>query len=233
MLSPRPWIEALERHVRAAREMPEVESVHQLRVAAGRLGVWLRLARRRALRDDLDWLRKSAARVRDLDVLLARHGEESWSAALAAERAVAARELVSALETPRVAGLLQALAYLPPLSVREAALRLPKLRARFRSAATQTLRAAAPEFEELHRVRKRVRRLRYALEWVGRESKAEKALQDALGTLHDAAVASAHARAAGAAGDRAREMREQECAADLARVRELWQAGRQAQKAGR
>ena len=231
MLSPSPWIEALERHVRATRLAPAVENVHQLRVAAGRLAVWLRLARRHALRDDLDWLRQSAAPVRDLDVLLARHGGESWSAPLADERAAAARELALALASPRMQGLLQALQYLAPIPEREAEKRNAKFRARYLASAEETLEVEAPDIDALHALRKRVRRLRYALEWLGHESSAEKALQDALGLLHDSAVAGARARATGAAGAGARELREQEYVADLARVRELWRATQQREKA--
>lgn len=233
MLSPRPWTEALDRHVRAARAAPEVESVHQLRVSAGRLAVWLRLARRHALRDDLDWLRKSAARVRDLDVLLARHGGEGWCAQLAAERSDAARELANELQAPRAEGLLQALEHLAPLEKQAAAQRLERFRKRARAAGERALEPDTPRTEELHRLRKRVRRLRYALEWLGRGSGAEKELQDALGRLHDSAVASAQARSAGPAGAAARALREQEYAVDLARVRELWQARRQREKASR
>jgi CHAD domain-containing protein len=221
MISPRPWTEALARHAHAVRKRPEPEAVHQLRVAAGRLAVWLRLARKRALRDDLAWLRGSAARVRDLDVLLERHGAQGWTEEFVRQRAQAAHELVLALGTQRCAGLLQALELLPGLGKERALERLPHLRERLQAAARRALAPAEPELEELHCLRKRVRRLRYALEWLGRESPGAKALQDALGLVRDSALALEQARAA---PESTRDGLQRELDDARARVRELWNA---------
>ena len=222
MIAPQPWIEALARHAFDARERPDPESVHQLRVCAGRLSVWLRLARTRALRDDLAWLRRSAARVRDLDVLLERHGRESWTEVYALQRPALVQELMSALASQRCAGLLQALAFLPELEKLRAEERLPQLRERVREAAHSALSPAEPELEELHRLRKCVRRLRYALEWLGRDSSAAKGLQDALGDLRDTALALRCASAAPGASLEARAALERELQTCHVRMREHW-----------
>jgi CHAD domain-containing protein len=201
MIRPQPWTEALERHARAARTQPDPETVHQLRVAAGRLSAWLRLARMRVLRDDLGWLRCSAAQLRDLDVLLERRGGEPWSASSARRREELAHELALALATQRCAALLQALEFLPELEEARALERIPHLLERVHACAREALEPDEPVLEELHRLRKRVRRLRYALEWLDREAPATKALQDALGDLRDTALALRTASASGAGAE--------------------------------
>ncbi|MBK7641657.1 MAG: CHAD domain-containing protein [Planctomycetes bacterium] len=217
MIRPRPWIDALARHAHSARERPDPEHVHQLRVAAGRLVVWLRLARRRALRDDLRWLRRGAARVRDLDVLLAQHGAETWSAALVGERREAAAALHTELASARLDGLLQALEYLPALDEARARKRLSKLRAKADDAAAQAFSLDPPRSADLHTLRKRVRGVRYALEWMGQPSSPEQALQDELGRLRDAEAARLRARSAGAALG-------EDAAPESGHARKLWRA---------
>ncbi len=222
MVAPQPWIDALLRHAQHARESPDPESVHQLRVAAGRLSVWLRLARLRILRDDLVWLRRSAARVRDLDVLLERRGCEPWTEVFARERPQLLRELFDALSSQRCAGLLQALELLPELEQLAAEERLPQLRERVLAAAHTALEPVEPRLEELHRLRKRVRQLRYALEWLGRDASAAKGLQDALGELRDTALALRSAGAAPAASAETRAELERALLECHTRMREHW-----------
>jgi CHAD domain-containing protein len=228
MISPGPWIEALVREVRAARSRPEPAHVHQLRVAAGRLAVFLRLARLQALRADLGWLRGSAARVRDLDVLLDAHGAEPWTGTFVRQREELAREFGEALASPRCAGLLQALEFLPELEEPRALERLPQLRRRVREAGQRAFGPAEPELDLLHRLRKRVRRLRYALEWLGRDAASAKALQDSLGDLRDRMLALRSARAT--AGAEPPALAELESASREAQVRSRaqWQAFRKA-----
>src|SRR5262245_54899902 len=48
-----PWLERLAAAIEVAAKGDDPEGVHQVRVAAGRLVVWLRLGARRALIDDL------------------------------------------------------------------------------------------------------------------------------------------------------------------------------------
>src|ERR1043165_1021156 len=75
-IPPTAWLDRLEERTSLAESAPDAaldaEAVHELRVACGRLIVWLDLGGWRILRDDLRWLRRSAATVRDLDVVLHR-----------------------------------------------------------------------------------------------------------------------------------------------------------------
>jgi CHAD domain-containing protein len=119
--------------------------------------------------------------------------------------------------------LLLALEFLPELEEARALQRLPHFLERVQACAQKALEPDEPALEELHRLRKRVRRLRYALEWLGRESAATKALQDALGELRDTALALRSASTVLGAGAEAcaalqRELRDAE-----ARVRQRWQ----------
>jgi CHAD domain-containing protein len=78
----------------------------------------------------------------------------------------------------------------------------------------------------LHRLRRRVRRLRYALEWMGADAGDLRTLQGHLGTLNDLAVE--HARLAARAGDPALESRrlavEREIEEHRASALEAWKA---------
>lgn len=202
MISPSHWLEHLRNHLAVARAGDDPEGVHQLRVAAGRLSVWLELAGRRALRDDLAWLRRSASGVRDLDVLLARAKNEcgklgEWRGWLAAQRDEKRVQLVRVLDSPRLAALLAALSTLPPLAPAEADARLACFSRRVRRAASR-LRAGAREEEKkhdaaaLHRARRALRRWRYALEWTGADASEIKRWQEDLGELNDRAVLLRH-----------------------------------------
>jgi CHAD domain-containing protein len=182
-------------HLAPARLGADPEAVHQVRAGAGRLEVWLRLAGRQILRDDLSWLRRSAAAVRDIDVILAGGVTGDVRAALSKQREAAQRLLATALGRPRMQALLGALRTLPPFE---------------RSAARAVLeRWSAKTLEEgdladfdhdaparLHRLRRSVRRLRFAREWLDIESKALHELQTELGDFHDLAVLQARIAAA-------------------------------------
>jgi CHAD domain-containing protein len=65
---------------------------------------------------------------------------------------------------------------------------------RMRRAAATAL-ASSEDEQARHRLRRRARRLRYALEWLGQPANELIALQEALGRSNDAAVALAHASA--------------------------------------
>jgi len=142
------------------------------------------MARRRALRDDLRWLRRAAAPVRDLDVFLARDLPTGCASDARIERARRRRALSDALDDRRLAGLLEALSLLPPLPLAEARRARPRLRARLVERGGSV---ATPE--ELHAFRRALRRYRYCLEWLGAETAPLKELQDALGASNDAAIA--------------------------------------------
>lgn len=199
-LVPARWLAHLTNHLGVARDGEDHEGVHQLRVAAARLEVFLRLAGRRCLRDDLRWLRERASAVRDLDVLLASHPPALLAEWLAGERVVARAGLVEALESSRLRGLLEGWRWVPPLPRAEAAERRKRLARRTAKRARRTFDARAT-LEAFHDVRRSLRRLRYADEWLGRDVDELKALQETLGELNDVAVAHRLASACPHAGE--------------------------------
>lgn len=209
------------RHEEAAARQGDVEAIHQLRVATRRLRALLRLfapvlptSLVTRGREGLRRLGRVIGAVRDLDVLdlalLARgrklDGEtraalEPLRRELAQQRAAALAGLATELDAPRTRRLLTMLEEAPRrrLPVR-GAVRLgdvagtlvePHLRAVLR--AGRDLDADAPD-AALHRLRVRVKRLRYALETLSALREDElapvigrlRALQDVLGEHQDA-----------------------------------------------
>jgi CHAD domain-containing protein len=183
-----PWLARLNEQIEVARAGEDPEGVHQVRVAAGRLDVGLRIAGLRVLRDDLRWLRASASQVRDYDVLLARALPSSFAAWIERERAHARTAMLHTFDSPRCTALLGALALLGPLDPAQAAAyakrELRKVEERGRA-----LEGEDAGVEDMHYLRRAVRRLRYAREWLGGRARRVKALQDELGRLNDATVA--------------------------------------------
>jgi len=181
------WLEEFARQIDRTREVVEADPVHRLRVAAGRLSVWLELGARRALRDDLRRLRRAAAAVRDLDVMSAHEGGASWAEALRTERAREAIGLRTFLASPRIETLVEALGLVPdpdPVHVRAGLQRLKRRVMR----AGDRLDESEGEEAALHRLRRRVRRLRYALEWMGADAAELRGLQEHLGGMNDLSV---------------------------------------------
>ncbi|MCE9594869.1 MAG: CHAD domain-containing protein [Planctomycetes bacterium] len=187
-IAPARWLEHLTNHLGVARNGEDHEGVHQLRVAAARLEVFLRLAGRRCLRDDLRWLRERASAVRDLDVLGASGVPAPLAAWLADERTVARAGLVEALESSRLRALLEGWRWVPALRRVDAVERREQIARRTTKRARRTFDASA-SLEAFHDVRRSLRRLRYADEWLGRDVGELKALQETLGLLNDVAVA--------------------------------------------
>jgi CHAD domain-containing protein len=243
MISPREWIDRLREHARSACAGSDSEGVHQLRVAAGRLSVWLELGGKRVLRDDLAWMRRSAGPLRDLDVIMellaatepegsngsgahprsaehepsaarvgsaptdpraharTRETDGSWASSASspartarslgarclAERADALRTLAATLSSDRFRALLQSLAWLPPLDESAAREALTHFHARVRRA-EKRLSRDRDDLRALHRLRRAVRRLRYALEWLGDDAQRWKRVQDDLGELNNFAL---------------------------------------------
>lgn len=179
------WTDRLAAELLRAETSDDPEAVHKLRVAAGRLSVALELARRRALRDDLHALRRSAARMRDLDVWSVRATAPAFAQWLADERAVEHARWVAGRDRARTDALLAALATLPPIECSAATNGIARLRKRAAKAGRGLERADAHAW---HGLRRRLRRLRYALDWVDGESKAVEALQEELGELNNLAV---------------------------------------------
>jgi CHAD domain-containing protein len=211
---------AFERAVRSHRRdvaeaAPEIrlgedpEAVHRQRVATRRLRSLLRSAGARSadpdtaerLRRELRWLGRALGEVRDRDVLIANlQGEletlEEAAAfrgvikALDGEREQARTKLLAVLDSPRYRRLLAELET-PPM-LRDGELRSSAVREhrRLRKAVAQL--GDEPADEDLHKVRIRVKRARYAAEAAGARKRyvaRAKTLQDVLGAHQDAVVA--------------------------------------------
>jgi CHAD domain-containing protein len=186
------------------------EEVHKQRVATRRLRSLLRSTRDRLddpdrgarLREELRWLGNALGEVRDHDVLIGHLFAElatieeaaSFGAILELldnEREQARHTLLEALGSSRYRALLGELERPPGLREGE----------RLASAAAadyERLRRSAkkvgknPSDKELHRLRIRAKRARYAAEVIGGEERfvdRAKALQDVLGEHQDAVVA--------------------------------------------
>jgi CHAD domain-containing protein len=226
----------LLRHDAGVRLGVDVEDVHQARVATRRLRSDLRTFRplldeawAEGLRDDLRWLGGELGRVRDAEVLRDRLRAAATAlpepdrrsalaivSPLAGQVRSARRHLLIAIDTDRyleVIDHLVAAAKAPVLAeaaaapAREA---LPGLvRKPWRSLKSGALAARGEDVpdEQLHDLRIRAKRCRYAAEAAAaatgknavRFAKSVAALQEVLGELHDAVVAEAWLRERSAA----------------------------------
>jgi CHAD domain-containing protein len=194
----------------------EPEDVHKFRVATRRSRALIRATRpllgdRLApLAQELGWLAGLLGPVRDLDVLLEHlvpevdrlgpdaEGGAAILAALAEEREARRGELLAGLQSERYLRLLDSFAAeiqaLPRFRGRLTTLAADELK-RLRKAARET--PAAPSDEQLHALRIRTKRARYAAELAAladgkkfaRYVDALTAVQDAVGEHQDAVVA--------------------------------------------
>jgi CHAD domain-containing protein len=215
--------EALAAHERGARRGRDPEELHQMRTAVRRLRATLRAVpavvgpNATPLRRELRWLGTVLGAVRDVDVL--RDYLRAKRATLDHAEAAAARRALARLQTARARARAAALAAL-------ASPRYARLRRRLDAAvgrrgrvdvsltwvARRTFKKlrkavhalpAQPSDAQLHAVRIRVKRARYAAELtratVGRSARrfirSAARLQDILGEHQDAAVAEAQLRA--------------------------------------
>ena len=205
----------------------DVEGVHQMRVATRRLRADLRTFRpvldrewSEPLRDEAKWLGRALGRVRDADVMLAsmrerrdelperdRHGADRLVARLESDREAALATMQNVLDGRRYRLLLDALveaAHEPRFADdtepgEDATDVVPKLAAKPWKKLRKEVRQLDddPADAELHQVRIRAKRARYASEAaaiaVGRQAEelADRLadLQDVLGELQDAVVA--------------------------------------------
>jgi CHAD domain-containing protein len=261
---------AVQSHDPGVRLGTDPEDLHRLRVAVRRSRAILRVARpllderwADALRAELGWLGHALGPVRDLDVLLAHLREEIGT--LDADEAFAAERLVHALGSERDvarAALLEVLdsnRYLALLDALGDAAEQPRASGRsvgleeLAGLAFADLRKAAKGLgprasdEELHKLRIKTKRARYAGELaagtVGKPAERfvarARALQDLVGTHQDAVVASARLRelSAGTRGDRvafaAGRLDEREQARRREARSAVPKAWRKLQKAGR
>jgi CHAD domain-containing protein len=219
-------------HDVGARLGDDPEDVHQARVATRRLRSDLRTFRAfvdaswvKEIREELRWLAARLGAVRDTDVLLERLQKQARrvpeldqppAAALlhrlSAERDAARDELLAALASDRYADLVENLvdaarvARLTPEAEGRAQRVLPEVVRRPWKHLESAVAAlgAAPEDAQLHEVRIRAKRARYASEAVSavigkpaaRLASALADVQSVLGDLQDAAVAEAWLRTA-------------------------------------
>jgi CHAD domain-containing protein len=180
MISATPWLEVLQDRIAAVQNDGGEEDVHQLRVATRRLSSWLKLGRMRILRSDLRWLRAAGGGVRDLDVVLALHPPEPLAAWLRSERARRFAELVRVIAAPRTAALCAALAHVAPIDTDRARQEVPRLAGDVVEQG-DALQLAPNDVESFHALRRSVRSLRYALEWLEEKTGAFKEFQDLSG----------------------------------------------------
>src|SRR3954454_1289888 len=203
-------------HIRLGED---AEAVHEGRVAVRRLRSILRTARpvldrgwAERLRAELRWLGGALGAVRDMDVLaeeIKRQGADLGPAdergvrqlveGVARRREIERRALLNALDSGRYAALLDELddaAEAPQLNGRSGSLRklvkqeYRRVRKLHRSAGRD------PSDEQLHELRKKAKRARYAAEMAAPDAgkpakrfvKAAKELQDVLGEHQDAVV---------------------------------------------
>lgn len=199
------WLEHLDRARAVALAGKDPEGVHQVRVAARRLRVWLTLGGREALQDELRWLCRALSEERDLDVL----EEVLAGPGLLPLRAQARAHVREALESQRYTALREALGAVKAPKRKKAARAAAKLeraverrRRATRSQVSAVARrpqqhdtdaaglAAVPEvprasLDALHALRRALRRARYAREWLGEGAKALAAEQEQLGIVCD------------------------------------------------
>lgn len=219
-------LEKMLQHDPGTRLGWDSEDLHDLRVATRRLRALLRAARplldrdwAEGLRAELSWLGSALGPARDLDVLVEHLTGELDE--LSEDERVAAERLVQRLDSERVearAAMLEALEserYLHLLDAVEEAARSPRASTEDHSlldiAADEFKRlgkavrrlSSEPTDEELHRVRIKTKRARYAAELaeatagkkVERFIERAKRLQDVLGEHQDAIVAEDRIRA--------------------------------------
>lgn len=220
------WLQHLVQHLPIARAGCDPEGVHQVRVAVRRLRVWLRLAGLRVLEDDLAWLVRAAGEVRDLEVLLQQPDLPKAFREWAISRLERARiAFVPLLDSPRLAGLLRALAHLPPTDKELAQSQLKRFTRQVERKA-QAWRSL-DSVESLHALRRALRRLRYAREWLGQDSQAVKELQEVFGQVGDLSFTLGYMTAYEAEGGRSlgayKEQLEAQLAEALEAARAAWQ----------
>jgi CHAD domain-containing protein len=225
----RDQLREIERHDPGTRLGRDPESLHDMRVGVRRLRALLRAGRELIATDtaELDQRLKQLGQVlgevRDLDVLLAHleaeaaelGGEDaqragSLLATLRTERSCCRSRLLAALRSDEYLALLDDTARtIDELERSGSAVTLDELAgeasARLRKAVRKL--PEAPANEELHAVRKKGKRARYAAELAGQKTlvKRAKQLQDVLGEHQDAVVAAERLRelAVGAAPQQA------------------------------
>lgn len=187
-ISQQHWIEHLRSHLPVAILGEDPEGIHQVRVAAQRMRVWLQLGRTDLGEAELKRFRRALSRIRDLDVHLQTVEHPALRAWLVAEWERERPHALTVLQSPDLLPLLHRLENLPPVK-RKRALKTRRRLARRAIQRGDRLSQGHLDREDFHRLRRSVRRVRYAQEHLGEDHLRVKALQSALGHLNDAYVA--------------------------------------------
>ena len=211
----REQVERVFAHDPGTRLGTESEELHQLRVATRRLRAFLRAGQElvdptwaEPVRTELKWLGGVLGPVRDLDVLIEHltPGVDSLGAdraegrkllrTLERKRRTARKRMMAALGSARYFALLDTLEQ-PVATIAETPT-LGEIHAAEHKQLRKAVRAlddASPD-EELHAVRIKAKRARYAAELAGDDNyvKPAKVLQDVLGDHQDAVVAAGQLR---------------------------------------
>jgi CHAD domain-containing protein len=225
----REQLREIERHDPGTRLGRDPESLHDMRVGVRRLRALLRAGRELVATDttELDGRLKQLGQVlgevRDLDVLLARleteaaaFGGEDFQraepllASLRTDRSCCRARLLAALRSDEYLVLLDDTARtLDELEPSGSAVTLDELADEAAAKLRRAVRKLpeTPANEDLHAVRKKGKRARYAAELAGQKKfvKQAKRLQDVLGEHQDAVIAAERLRelAGGAASEQA------------------------------
>lgn len=210
-IAPSRWLEQLILQLPHARAGGDPEATHQVRVALGRLRVWLRLGGWRVLDDDLAWARRQLGAVRDYDIGIARRPPQAVVDVMLVEREHAQRALQLALDGARLADAIAALERLPAVPLAVARRRTARLAARALRGGRRAF-DASDDWQALHAERRAMRRLRYAIEWTDANGQCPRRiidLVDALGDLGDVWLARDHAEHARAEGSYRRQLARQ------------------------
>src|SRR5215471_7789094 len=214
----REQLREIERHDPGTRLGRDPESLHDMRVGVRRLRALLRAGKELVATDtaELDERLKELGRVlgdvRDLDVLLARlEGEagelgledsqraEPLLAGLRTDRSCCRSRLLAALRSDEYLALLDdTVRTIDELEPSGSAVTLDELAGEASTKLRKAVRKLpeTPADEDLHAVRKKGKRARYAAELAGQKTfvKRAKKLQDVLGEHQDAVVAAEQLR---------------------------------------
>lgn len=185
------WLKHLD-DARTLALAGDVEGVHQVRVSLRRLRVWLGSKKLTALEGELRWGCQTLASLRDLDVFAEVFTREAREAL----RQEALKEALAALGSERWLAMREALAAVSPPRRGQAKRALPGLEKKVKK-----LRRSLPPGDgaALHRLRRTLRRVRYAREWLGLGTSDLAAEQEWLGAVCDLLALEAFAKRHGAA----------------------------------
>jgi len=178
------WRARLEDQLAHLPAEPAAEQWHELRESLGRLAAWLRMANRNSLREQVRELRRAIGEIRDLEIVRELYSPSVPRArSLGRDQARMEAILIRRLAAPATAELLQCLQETPPLNY-ESAVEAARRMARRAWKAGRRF-ADDPTPATAHRLRRRLRELRFAREWLRQETAPLRPLVRRLGRLND------------------------------------------------